>query len=156
MIDIIASLVGVVLSLGIGILANLIEPSIKNTVLRILGRPIEKKQETYSERILRLNEILAKSSKEVDEVIKEMARISQERAISVTKLEQQLEELTQREQEANARIQTLEKVPVEAIQYFEQVLQKGDRRSAWRDHVLFGLGVIVSTVIAIALRFVGF
>jgi len=150
------AIVGLLLSMGVGVFTNLLQPDIRKSLSRLLGIPIEQKQETYSDKILRLNETLSKSSKEVDNVIKEMALFGQERANSVKKLEQQLEELSMREQQAKARIQTLEKVPVEALQYFEQILEKGDKRSAWRDYKLFGLGVVVSTIIAIGLKLVGF
>ena len=149
-------IIGLLLSMSIGISVNLLVPSMEKIISRLFGKPTDQKQETYSDRIVKLNEILTKSSKEVDNVIKEMARIGEERANSVSNLERQLEELSIREQQSKARIQTLEKVPVESLQYFEQILAKGDSRSAWRNYMLFGLGVVVSTVIAIVLKYVGF
>lgn len=122
---------------------------------RFFKKRIDTKQETYSDKILKLTETLTKSSEEVDNIVRELTLIGQERSTSVAKLEQQLEELSTREQQAKDRIQTLEKVPVEAVKYFEQILAKEDKRSAWRDYTLFGLGVLVSTVITILLQYFG-
>jgi hypothetical protein len=54
------------------------------------------------------------------------------------------------------KIATLEKVPIEAMKHFEEALNKGDKRSAYRDYILFGEGVIVSTVISTILKLIGY
>ncbi len=61
--------------------------------------------------------------------------------------------MTEEENTLKNKIQTLEKVPIEAIQYFEDALKRGDKRSAYRDYILFGLGVLVSVTITILLNF---
>jgi hypothetical protein len=93
-----------------------------------------------------------KSTKHLEKI----ASVSKERVDTVSRLERQLEELSIREKQTKERIDALQKVPLEAIQHLEKVLEKGDRRSAWRDYMLFGLGVVVSTLIAIILKFIGF
>jgi hypothetical protein len=54
------------------------------------------------------------------------------------------------------KIATLEKVPIEVMKHFEEALKKGDKRSAYRDYILFGAGVIVSTVISTILKLIGY
>lgn len=85
-----------------------------------------------------------------------MAHVAQERQSTVLALEQELSEISKREKELQERIENLEKVPIPAVQYFAELVEKGERRSAWRDYMLFGLGVLVSTVISIVLRLIGF
>jgi prefoldin subunit 5 len=156
MSEITLTVVAAILSLLAALVQNLLTENVQDSVRRLLRLPQKKRIETYSERVSRLTQSLSKASAEVDEVLKEIAIVSQERANAVASLEKQLEELATREKQVRERIEVLEKVPLEAIQHFEKMLDKGDKRSAWRDYLLFGLGVIVSTVIAIILKLVGF
>ena len=150
------TILAALLSLLIGIITNLFTESVFDAVKRLLGNRKTQPTETYSEKISRLTNSLSKATAEVDEVLKEITSVGSERAKTVTELEKQLLELTTREKQIKERIEVLEKVPLEAIQQFERILDKGDKRSAWRDYMLFGLGVIVSTVIAIGLNLLGF
>ncbi len=145
-----------VLSLLVGVIQNLFADNAQDFIRRLLGKPQKQRAETYSDKVSRLTDSLSKATAEVDEVLKEIAIVSRERTKTVAELEKQLEELAAREKQVKERIEVLEKVPLEAVQHFERMLDKGDKRSAWRDYMLFGLGVIVSTVIAIALKLVGF
>lgn len=160
MSEIALSIFAAVISLLVAGLQNLLAHNVqgfaKDLVDRLLGKPQKERTESYSERVSRLTESLSKASAEVDEVLREIAVISRERSQAVTELERQLEELATREKQFKERIEALEKVPLEAVQHFEKMLEKGDKRSAWRDYMLFGLGVLVSTVIAIGLKLVGF
>ena len=98
---------------------------------------------------------LSNATREVDETVLAITKLATQREQTLSRLEAQLGELTTRESELKNKIQTLEQVPIEAIRHFEEVLNKGDRRSAYRDYMLFGAGVIVSTIIAILLKWFG-
>ncbi|HOD05052.1 MAG TPA: hypothetical protein PKH92_08415 [Anaerolineaceae bacterium] len=156
MSEITLSVVVGILSLLLGVMQNLLTENVRDYARRLLGLPQKQHVETYGEKVSRLTESLSRSSAEVDQVLREIAVVSQERAQHVTSLEKQLEELATREKQVRERIEVLEKVPLEAVQYFEGMLDKGDKRSAWRDYMLFGLGVVVSTAISIILKLVGF
>lgn len=113
-------------------------------------------EETFSETISRLLGTLTASSKEMNSVFLEIEKAIAERTEAVARLEESLAELAHREQEAKERVATLEKTPVEVAQYFEEIIKKGDKRSARRDYFLFGLGVILSVVVGIVLWLLGF
>jgi septal ring factor EnvC (AmiA/AmiB activator) len=115
----------------------------------------KKPSKSYKEQMAKLTQSLVRASSEVDHILQEMTEVSQQRETAITKLEQQLGSLSEREKELQKKIDTLEKVPLPAVEYFASVVERGEKRSAWRDYSLFGLGVIVSTVIAIVLRLFG-
>ena len=97
-------------------------------------------------------EDLQRASNAADAVIRELTHQGAERARTVERLGQQLDELTLKETELKAKIETLEKVPLPALQHFEEVLRRGDRRSAKRDYLLFGFGALVSTIVSIIIQ----
>ena len=151
--EIVTAILGMFVSLLFGIGSNWVYDKLANTLSIFFKK--KEKTPTYQEKISRLTENLSKASKEVDEVLKEISAVSVERAQGISELEKQLAELSNREQQTKARIEALEKIPLEAVQHLEKILDKGDKRSALRDYMLFGLGVVVSTIIAIALKLVG-
>jgi hypothetical protein len=95
---------------------------------------------------------LAKTSTEMDRIVGEIGRFTQERQSTVVKLETDLETLVQREQELKTRIEGLEKVPLVAAEYFAKLVEKTEKKSAARDYKLFLFGVVASVVVAIILR----
>jgi uncharacterized protein HemX len=114
----------------------------------------EATQISYREKMAALTGSLADASKEVDRILNEMSEVARQREAAISDLETQLGTMTEREKQLQEKISTLEKVPLPAVEYFVQELEKGDKRSAWRDYMLFGLGVVVSTVVAIILKLV--
>jgi len=80
--------------------------------------------------------------------------VSKEREKSLSELESKLQDLSGREQELQKRVETLKQVPVPAVQYLLEATGQAERRSATRDYVLFGLGVVVSTLVTIILKVV--
>jgi uncharacterized membrane protein YhiD involved in acid resistance len=150
--EILLSLIGGLASLILGVGANFSFDILK----KYLGKSTDGKgKETYSEKISKLTDNLTKASLEMDQVLKEIETVSIEHTKSVENLQIQLTELEQREKQTKQRIEILEKVPIEVVQQFEAIIHKGEKRSAWRDYVLFGLGVVVSTIIAIILNLIG-
>jgi uncharacterized protein YlxW (UPF0749 family) len=91
----------------------------------------------------------------VDTVLAELSQIAKDRESAVQKIEAELQSLQNREKELQERIKTLQKVPLPVAEHFAQLTASGEKRSARRDYVLFGVGVIVSTVIAILLKVFG-
>jgi len=99
-----------------------------------------------------LNRSLVDGSREVDRVLKEMAEVAHKREIAISELEQELKALSEREKHLQEKVTNLEKVPLPTMQYFVSEMERGEKRSTWRDYILFGAGAIVSTVIAIVLK----
>ena len=122
--------------------------------LRLSGKGAAATQ-SYSERLASLTQSLNESTKQVDAVLAELSHVAGEREKTVQTLEANLASLEGREKDLQKRIEDLQKVPIPAVEHFAKLLESGEKRSAWRDYILFGSGVLVSTAIAIGLKFTG-
>jgi hypothetical protein len=91
----------------------------------------------------------------MDAIVKQIQEYTKAREQAVAKLELGLGLLTQQEQELKQRIAGLQNVPLPAAEYFAQLVEKREKKSAVRDYVLFLLGVLVSAGVAILLRRLG-
>jgi DNA repair ATPase RecN len=152
----IVSLAAAVISLMVGVLSNLLAGSdALPKVRKFLGLPEKKEPETYGERLKELTDNLQKASAGVDDILHELGKVSSERELAITRLEQRLSTLSAKEKELQTRIDSLENTPIPVAEYFASLTDKGERRSARRDYLLFGAGVLVSTVIAIILGMLG-
>lgn len=125
---------------------------IQKAIRKIFGLP-EQKSKSYSERLSELTKKLDGASKEVDEVLQEIAGVTERRQKAVSQLEYNLVELEKHEASLKQRIEALENTPVEAAQYFTKIVSAGERRGAKRDYLLFGAGVLLTSIISIALQF---
>jgi hypothetical protein len=95
---------------------------------------------------------LTKTSAAMDRIIADIGNFTREREAAVTRLEGDLETLSRRELELKQRIEGLEKVPLPAAEYFAKLVEKTERKSAFRDYMLFLFGVIVSAIVAVLLK----
>lgn len=120
-------------------------------VLRILGV----KMPGFTSGTTELFTELAKTSTEMDRIVEEIGRFTEQRQAKVIKLESDLVLLSQREQELKKKIEGLEKVPLPAAEYFAQLVEKKEHKGALRDYILFLLGVAVSAVITVVLKKLG-
>ncbi len=118
--------------------------------LRILGVDPKRVNETAS-----LLSELSKTSAQMDTIIAEIGKLTEERQSKMLKLENDVTLLSQREQEIKARIEGLEKVPLPAAEYFAKLVEKTEKKSQIRDYVLFLSGVIVTAVVAVVLKKLG-
>lgn len=123
--------------------------SVQDLIRVLLKKPPQKPKESYSERLHRLTESLRTSSAEVDAVLHELSEVAKERQEAATKLEAQLADLQSREQTLQERVKALEKMPLPVAEYFASLTAAGEKRSAKRDYLLFGAGVVVSTLLSI-------
>lgn len=122
------------------------------------GKRFGRKKETaatYGEQLNELTSNLIKASKEVDRVLNELTEVASGRENAVRTLESQLSSLEEKEKDLKNRIDTLEKLRIPVAEYFAKLVESGEKRSAQRDYLLFGAGVVVSTIIAIILKLVG-
>jgi cell division protein FtsB len=138
-------LLGVFLSLpGIGFLGQ------------SLGELTKKKNETYGEKLTRLTGNLTQASTEVDLILKELSRVSIERAYAVQSLEEELKKLAEREQETKKRIQDLESLPISVAEHFAKLTEPSEKRGARRDYMLFVSGLIAGQLLQIILKVFGY
>ncbi|MFH1418284.1 MAG: hypothetical protein ABII12_08380 [Planctomycetota bacterium] len=111
-------------------------------------------EKPYSERLSDLTGSLTKASREVDSVLSELAQVARSRESAVQKLETDLKGLETREKGMKEKIEVLENTPLPVAEHFAKLLESGQERSAKRDYVLFGAGVVVTTGIAIIIQLV--
>jgi|SRR6185369_7220927 len=109
----------------------------------------------YTDKIQNLTNNMLKASQEMDELLAEFAQTTIKRKETMEKVGAELFALQQRQTELEERIAQLKDVPIPVAQEFAKLTQYGESRSARRDYLLFGLGVVVSTIIAIGLKLVG-
>jgi hypothetical protein len=111
-----------------------------------------KPPKSYGERLFELTSSLIKASSEVDAVLSELTQVAKDRENSAEQLEKALAGLEEREKELKERIDTLQNVPIPVAEYFAKLVEPSEKRSAKRDYLLFGAGVLVTTVIAIIMQ----
>ena len=150
-IEILVSLLAATLSMAAGGIAS--SDVIQKLLRRLLKLPLPEK--SYGERLSELTDSLTKASRQVDEVLSELAAVAKEREKNARELEANMQLLEKRENDMKTRIEHLEKVPLPAVEHFAALMNRGERRSAMRDYMLFGAGVVVSTIIAIGLKAFG-
>lgn len=114
-----------------------------------------KPTKSYSERLTDLTTSLTKASGEVDFILRELAEVSREREAAVRKLETDLSSMEVKERELKDRIEVLQKTPIPVADHFAKLLEQGERRSTRRDYLLFGLGVVITTIIAVVMQYLG-
>lgn len=87
-------------------------------------------------------------------MLAELSQVARSREVAVQKLEIDLVALETREKELKEKIEALESTPLPVAEYFAKLVDSGEKRSAWRDYILFGAGVVMTTVIAIIIQIV--
>jgi chromosome segregation ATPase len=150
-IEILATLLSALASLTAG--GILSSEAIRKALLHLFGRKEQVKP--YGERLSELTANLVKASRQVDEVLLELSQVARDREKAVKTLESDLAALESREKELKQTIDDLQKTPLPVAEHFAKLIASGERRSAWRDYMLFGSGVVLSTVIAIGLKLAG-
>jgi hypothetical protein len=110
----------------------------------------------YKERIEKTLSTLKSASDEIDAASEEISSLMKAKQLSVDSLELKLAELSSKENELKTKIEALQNVPLPAVGEFEKMLSKGDKRSALRDYVLFVSGVIVSVIVTVILKKLGY
>lgn len=98
---------------------------------------------------------LSRASSDMDRIVTEIGRLTKERQSRIMRLETDLTLLSEREQELKTRIEGLEKTPLPVAEYFAKLVERTEKRSAARDYGLFLGGVVLTSVIAIVLRKLG-
>ena len=146
--DIMFYLISALVSLIVGGIIS--SEQIKKLLRRIFGRPEPEK--TYSERLSKLTHSLTSASGEVDSLLNELSRVAKDKEASIRQLQEGLESMEMREKELKNKIQSLEEVPLPVADHFAEILESREKRSVIRDYMLFGAGVVVSTVIAIIIQ----
>ncbi|NHM04319.1 hypothetical protein [Flavobacterium celericrescens] len=108
---------------------------------------------TYKQRLEDTLTILKSAFAEVDKATIEFTDLMKEKEKNIDELEQRLSKLSTEESSLKNKVETLQKVPLEALDHFETILNKGDKRSALRDYLLFISGIIASVIVTLILKF---
>lgn len=143
MIDQVATVLALLASLSAGAVAQIIASLVRRR------RP---ESEDYSARLSRLTSSLNRSSKEMDKILAELGEVAVSRQRAVEALGDELSTLSKRQKELEERNKELANVSMPVAEYFASIASEGEKRSARRDFLLFGLGVVVSTVVTLLLQ----
>lgn len=149
-------IIGTVIAAFVSLLAGAITSSdlVRILIRRLFNLPDEKPA-SYAERLSSLTKKLDTASDEVDEVLREIAEVTQDRQQTVLRLEGELQSLETKERELKGRIEALQNTPVEVAKHFAELVSAGEKKSARGDYLLFGAGVLVTTIIGLVIQFVG-
>ena len=147
-IDNLAVVLGAIASLLGGGLAS--TELIRKLLRRALGKP--EPSRTHSERLSELTASLTTASAEVDSILRELSTVAREKEKSVKQLEVGLSSLQEKEQALKDKISALENTPLPVAEHFAKLVESGEKRSAARDYVLFGAGVVVTAVVTIIIQ----
>lgn len=146
-IEILLALLSGLISMMAGAIAS--QATVEKFLRRLFKVTQRTPTATYTERLAHLTGTLKKSSADVDAIVEELATVARDREAAVLKLESDLAALTTREQELQKRVSDLQNLPLSVAEHFAAMTSAGEKRSARRDYLLFGLGVLVSTVLSI-------
>jgi len=142
---VIAGLISAIASILVGLL-----PFVRSFLVnRIQSQIKEKPIITYRERLNNTLEALKKNSLEMEKATEEINSIMKEKLTTIDKLEDKLVELSGKETELTSKIEQLQNTPVEVLNHFEKMLEKANKRSAYRDYILFCLGAVISAIVTI-------
>jgi hypothetical protein len=119
----------------------------------------EKSRQSYATQIKELSSDLSASFEKIDDLLKETQSLMDKRKHSLDSLESNIEELESREIELKNRVETLEKVPIQALDYFIKATESAEKKAARRDYSLFVWGMIggtmLSTIVSLIFRALG-
>lgn len=146
-IEVLISLVAGALSALAGGIAT--TEFVERLLRRVLKRPARRTTEGYSERLEKLTAGLRQSSAEVDSLLRELSAVAEKRQSAVDQLESQLTELQTRERTLQQNIEHLQRIPLPVAEYLASLSADAEKRSAKRDYLLFGLGVLVTTLLSV-------
>mgnify|MGYP001101039006 CR=1 FL=1 len=150
MIEIIAGIISAVA----GVIAVLI---MERTYYYSLRKKRAARREVSSgERIHQSISKLSGASQEIDAIIQDIVKDIRRRQTMMEELKARHQTLSQEESELSKRVELLKDLPLGVAKYFQQIseqtLQKAEKKRARRDSLMFVLGILVTTVIAILLR----
>lgn len=149
MIDIVPILAGVISAI-VALLAQVI------SVYSLRKKRAARREVPPGERIQQSISKLSSASQEIDAIIQDIVQDVKRRQTVLGELKVEHQTLSQEEAELSKRVEMLKDLPLEVAKYFQQIseqtLQQVEKKRARRDILMFILGIIVTTVIAILLR----
>ena len=152
MIDTVVILTGII-SLIVALIAQV------TTLYSLRKKRAAGREVTPGERIQQSISKLSSSSQEIDAIIKDIVQDIKRRQTVLEELKASHHTLSQEEAELSKRVEVLKDLPLEVAKYFQQIseqtLQQMEKKRAGRDTLMFVLGIVVTTVIAILLGVFG-
>ena len=88
----------------------------------------------------------------MDPILSELTQVARDREEAVARLESALTEMETKERETKERIEALQDLPIPVAEHFAKLVVPTERRNARRDYLLFGAGVVVTTIIAVIMQ----
>jgi cell division protein FtsB len=142
-------------NLAINLFSALLFGLLVSIVFQLVHARAKRKDPSFADRVAKLAENLKRSSEEVDSILEEIAVVMTDRQAAAAKLDKELERLSRHESQLKEQIDVLKDVPIPVAEHFAKLTERGERRSAKRDYLLFGAGVLTSIVSAVVLKWLG-
>jgi hypothetical protein len=121
------------------------------TIAKILGIKTDYTL-SYKEKLSQTLDTLKNAFALVDNATSEFTQLLLEKERNIEILQGRVDDLAKEEANLKNKVDSLQRVPLDALTHFEKILNKGEKRSAYRDYILFGLGVFVSIGITVLLK----
>ena len=153
MIDTIIPMLAAIISITVALLSQLI------IVYSLRKKRAAKREIPPGERLQQSISKLSTASQEIDTIIQDIVQDINRRQSALEELKARHQLLSQEEAELSKRVEMLKGLPLEVAKYFQQIneqsLQQMEKKRARRDILMFLLGIIVTTIIAILLKVFG-
>jgi hypothetical protein len=98
---------------------------------------------------------LQKKLDEVGEISQNLKRASEDWQQRYLVFESRVAHLSEKEKELREQVDSLGQIPLPAMEYFEGLLNKGERSAARRDYLLFGAGILATVALSLVLNLLG-
>ena len=141
-----------ILTAIIGVLGSMISYFIVDYGYILIFKKKPSSKENFNVKLKQLTSSLLQASKEVDNIVIELTDVIESKEKHLNTLEGELNKMSSRELELKQKIEALEKTPIIAVDHFAKLVESGEMRSRKRDYILFGAGVLVTTIISILLK----
>jgi septal ring factor EnvC (AmiA/AmiB activator) len=135
-----------------GVFASMISYIIVDYGFKFFFKKRTSLKESYNLKLKQLTSNLETASKEVDKIIIELTNHIESKEKHLNTLENELNKMSSKEIELKQKIEALQKTPIIVADHFAKLVEQGENRSKRRDYLLFGAGVLVTTIISLLLK----
>jgi len=98
---------------------------------------------------------LRKKLDEVGEISQNLQWASEDWQQRYSVFESRVAHLSEKEKELRKQVDSLGQIPLPAMEYFRDLLDRGERSAARRDYLLFGAGILATVALSLVLKLLG-
>jgi hypothetical protein len=136
----------------ISVVASMLSYILVDYVAKLFFKKKKFLQEGYNVKLKQLTNNLVVASREVDKILLELTNYIESKEKHLTSLESELSKMSNKEIDLKQKIETLQNTPIVVADHFAKLVEQGEKRSKQRDYLLFGAGVLVTTIISLLFK----